>query len=173
MSEPSELLAIGRIGPVHGVRGELFVEPWTDQPEERFAAGSVLATDPPTAGPLTVESVRMHSGKLVVGFAGILDRGAAAALRGVLLVITAGERPPLTDPDEYYVTDLVGLAARTVEGQQLGPIRDVLDLAGTDYLVLDVEGTERLVPFVAAIVTEVDLSARTVLIAPPAGLFGL
>jgi len=62
---PGEDITVGRIGPPRGVRGELFVQPWTDDPDERFAAGSVLATDPVGAGPLTVVSASQAGGRLV------------------------------------------------------------------------------------------------------------
>jgi 16S rRNA processing protein RimM len=133
----------------------------------------VLRTDPASAGPLTVAAATHASGKLVVRFEGVEDRAAVQALRGVRLVIAASQRPPLDDPDEFYASDLVGLRACTVDGTDLGPVRDVLDIAGSDYLVLDVAGQERLVPFVSAIVPDVDLNAGRVLIDPPAGLFEL
>jgi 16S rRNA processing protein RimM len=169
----AELVAVGRIGPARGVRGAVFVEPWTDDPEHRFAVGSVLHTDPAEAGPLTVETVNLGGAKLVVQFAGISDRTAAEALHGVRLVMPAAERPALEDPDEFYASDLVGLLARTVTGVQLGPVRDVLNLAGAEYLVLEVDGGERLVPFVAAIVPLVDIAGGRVVVNAPDGLFEL
>jgi len=164
-------IVIGRIGPARGVRGDVFVEPFTDAPEERFAEGSVLRTGPSGVGPLTVESMANSSGKTVIHFAGVEGRAAAEALRGVRLVIAASERPELDDPDEFYDTDLVGLVARTVSGVELGPVREVVHAGGADYLVLDVDGSERLVPFVAAIVPTVDVAAGVVEIDPPEGLF--
>jgi len=164
-------IVIGRIGPARGVRGDVFVEPFTDAPEERFAEGSVLRTEPSGVGPLTVESMANSSGKTVIHFAGVEGRAAAEALRGVRLVIAASERPELDDPDEFYDTDLVGLVARTVSGVELGPVREVVHAGGADYLVLDVDGSERLVPFVAAIVPTVDVAAGVVEIDPPEGLF--
>lgn len=166
-------VVVGRIGPARGVRGEVFVAPFTDAPDERFAPGSVMRTDPVDAGPLTVTAMSLAGGKLVVRFAGIDDRGAAQALRGVRLVMAASGRPSLEDPDEFYDTDLVGLRARTVTGADLGPVREVLHAGGADYLVLDVGGAERLVPFVAAVVPTVDLAAGIVEIDPPEGLFDL
>ena len=166
-------ITIGRVGPARGVRGDVFVEPWTDAPEERFATGSVLRTDPVEAGPLTVESMSASSGKTVIHFAGVDDRSRAEALRGVRLVIAAADRPALQDPDEFYDTDLVGLAARTVAGVELGPVREVLHAGGADYLVLEVDGAERLVPFVAAVVPTVDVAGGYVEIDPPEGLFEL
>jgi 16S rRNA processing protein RimM len=89
------------------------------------------------------------------------------------LVVAATARPPIEDPDEFYATDLVGLDVTTVGGLALGPVREVLNVAGADYLVLDVEGRERLVPFVSAIVPTVDLADRRIVIDPPDGLFDL
>ena len=70
------------------------------------------------------------------------------------LLLPVSERPVLDDPDDFYDTDLIGLAARTVAGADLGPVRDVLHAGGADYLVLDVAGREVLVPFVRAIVPD-------------------
>ena len=167
----AEVVAVGRIGPARGVRGDVFVEPWTDDPAERFSVGSVLRTEPAEAGPLTVESANLGGSKLVIHFAGCDDRTAAAALRGVRLMVAAAARPPIEDPDEFYASDLVGLSARAVSGTEFGPIRDVVNLAGAEYLVLDVDGREQLVPFVAAIVPTVDLAGGVVVIDPPEGLF--
>lgn len=169
----ADFLTVGRIGPARGVRGDVFVEPWTDDPDARFSVGAQLRTEPADRGPLVVAAANSASGKLVVRFEGVDDRPAAEALRGVRLVIPASERPPLDDPDEFYVTDLVGVAVSTVDGADLGAVRDVVDVAGADYLVIEVDGRERLVPFVSAIVPTVDLPARRIVIDPPEGLFDL
>jgi 16S rRNA processing protein RimM len=168
-----DVVAVGRIGRARGVRGHVFVEPWTDDPDERFAPGSVLATDPPEAGPLTVAAASAASGKLVVHFDGVDDREAAAALSGVRLVIPAADRPPLQDPDDFYDTDLVGVAVTGVDGTDYGPVLDVVHAGGADYLVLEIAGRERLVPFVAAIVPTVDLASGRIVLDPPEGLFDL
>jgi len=168
-----DLIAVGRVGPPRGIRGETFVQPWTDVPAERFAPGAVLSTEPPEVGPLTVETSSLAGGKLVVRFAGVTDRGEAEALRGTSLFISAQERPPIEDPDEFYDTDLIGLSARTVGGEPLGPVTDVVHAGGASYLVVPVDGRDRLVPFVAAIVPIVDLTGGTVEIDPPEGLFEL
>jgi 16S rRNA processing protein RimM len=171
--DQSELIAVGRVGPAHGNRGDVFVEPWTDLPEIRFAPGSVVATEPASAGPLTVESWRLQGGKLLVHFAGVEDRSAAEALRSTQLVVPAGSRPPLPDPDDFYDSDLVGLLAVTVDGAELGPVREVVHVANADYLLLSLDGVDRLVPFVKAIVPEIDLAGGRAVIDPPEGLFDL
>ena len=173
MADPAQLIAVGRIGPAHGTRGDAFVEPWTDDPEARFAIGVVLTADPATAGPLTVESSRFQNGRLVVHFAGVEDRNAVEALRGVRVLLPAGERAPIEDPNEFYDTDLIGLIVRTAEGAEFGPITEVIHIGPADYLELVVDGVTRLIPFVAEIVPEVDVAGGYVIIAPPEGLFDL
>jgi 16S rRNA processing protein RimM len=170
---PDQLLAVGRIGRPHGVRGATFVEPWTDDPDERFSAGAVLVTDPASAGPLTVASSTRSGGKLVVQFESVADRTRAEALRGVRLLIAATERPDLDDPDDFYDTELIGLAARTVNGEHLGPVTDVLHAGGADYLVVNRDGREVLVPFVRAVVPTVDVLGGAVVVDPPEGLLDL
>lgn len=172
-SDPTELITVGRVGPAHGNRGDVFVEPWTDLPEVRFAAGAVLGTEPASVGPLTVQSWRLQGGKLVLHFLGFDDRDAVAALRATRLVVAAGVRPSLTDPDDFYDSDLIGLQALTTSGRVLGAVAEVVHLAGADYLLIRVEGVDRLVPFVRAIVPQVDIAGGRVLIDPPEGLFEL
>ena len=168
-----DLVAVGRVGRPRGVRGATFVEPWTDDPDERFAAGTVLRTEPDGAGPLTVASSSTSGGKLVVQFESVDDREAAEALRGVRLLVPASGRPVLDDPDDFYDTDLIGLVARTLAGADLGPVRDVLHAGGADYLVLDHDGREVLVPFVRAVVPTVDVAEGAVVVDPPDGLLEL
>lgn len=171
-------LVVGRIGRPHGVRGEVTVEVRTDEPDDRFAIGRTLATDPAESGPLTVDRARWHSGRLLVRFAGIDDRDAAAELRGVLLVIDSADLPPSGDGDEFYDHELVGLTAVTADGEKIGVVTEVRHF-GQDLLVIGrgagdlgggAENDEVMVPFVAALVPEVDVGAGRVVIDPPPGL---
>lgn len=168
-----QVVAVGRVGKAHGIRGDAFVEPWTDAPEERFSPGVRLSTEPAERGPLTVESARQHSGKLVVHFAGVDDRNAIEALRGTVLLVPASARPPIEDPDEFYDTDLIGLNVRTVAGQELGPVTDVLHSPAGSLLAIDVAGREVLVPFRTEFVPTVDLAAGIAEVDPPDGLLEL
>jgi 16S rRNA processing protein RimM len=167
----SDLIAVGRIGPAHGNQGEVVVDPLTDEPELRFAAGAVLQTDPVEIGPLEVASWRLHNGKLLVHFLGCENRDAAVALRATQLLIDSASRPPLDGPDDFYDTDLVGLRAVTVAGDELGAVTAVVHIGAADYLNIRIAETDRLVPFVRLMVPEVDLAGGRVLIDPPDGLF--
>jgi len=168
-------LVVGRIGRPHGLRGELTVQVRTDEPDSRFAAGSVLATEPAARGPLTVSSARWHSGRLLVSFAGYADRTSAEDLRGTLLVMDSSEVTPAVDPDEFNDYELIGLDVATVAGEPVGVVADVLH-QGQDLLVIRPDrpgAAEVLVPFVAALVPEVDVKAGRVVIDPPPGLLDL
>ena len=166
-------LVVGRISRPHGLQGELAVEVRTDDPELRLAQGTVLATDPATAGPLTVQRTRWHSGRLLVTFKGIDDRNEADDLRGVLLIVESDELEEITDPDEFRDHQLIGLAVVTTDGEQVGDVSDVLH-HGQDLLVVagtgKRAGTEIMIPFVSAIVPEVDVAGGVVRIDPPPGL---
>jgi 16S rRNA processing protein RimM len=167
-------LVVGRIVRPHGVRGEVVVELHTDSPEQRFAVGSVLATDPTEAGPLRISEVRPHQGRLLVLFDGYADRDRAEQLRGVRLTIDSAQLPALEDPDEFHDHQLVGLAAVTPDGQVVGRVARVDHAPASDLLVVSrPDGRETLVPFVKAIVPEVDLAAGRVLLTPPEGLLDL
>jgi 16S rRNA processing protein RimM len=168
---------VGRILRPHGLRGELSVEVRTDDPQQRFTVGSVLGTDPAEAGPLTVESSRWHSGRLLVSFAGVEDRTEAESLRGAWLTIDAADVPLPEDSDEFHDHQLTGLTVVTVSGELVGTVTDVLH-TGQDLLaVTPAAGTSRrtevLVPFVAAIAVEVDLAGGRLVIDPPPGLLDL
>ena len=165
-------LVVGRIGHAHGVKGEVSVEVRTDDPERRYADGSVLATDPPERGPLTVLGVRAHHGRLLVRFEGIDDRNAAETLRGTLLVVDSAEAGEAGE-GEYWDHELIGLTAVTASATVLGPVTDVIHVPGSPLLAIDVDGREVLVPFVEAIVPEVDVPGGRMVVDPPEGLLDL
>ena len=186
-------VTVGRIGRPHGVRGDVVVGVRTDEPELRFARGSRLDTDPVGVGPLTVAGHRWHSGDLLVRFEEISDRTAAAELGGTWLLVDSAVLGALDDPDEFRDGDLVGLSVRTVDGTAVGTVADVLH-HGQDILVIDpvgaadpagADGVARparaagaraeqiLIPFVKAIVPEVDIAGGVLIIDPPEGLLNL
>ncbi len=166
-------LVVGRISRPHGVRGEMTVEVRTDDPDLRLAAGAVLATEPAAAGPLKVTRSRWHSGRLLVSFDGVADRDQADQLRGTLLLVDSADLEDLADPDEFRDHQLVGLTVVDADRQPVGEVTQVLHY-GQDMLVVagsgDRAGREILIPFVSAIVPEVDLDAGQLRIDPPEGL---
>jgi len=173
----SGALLVGVVVRPHGLGGELVVDVRTDSPEERFAAGAVLArmgADGVAAGVLTVQSARPHSGRLLVRFAEAPDRTAAEALRGSRLLVEPATLPPTDDPDEFHVHQLEGLAAELVDGTVVGSVREIVHGPGGELLVLARAGRpDALVPFVRAIVPTVDLERGRLVLDPPEGLLDL
>jgi 16S rRNA processing protein RimM len=105
-----------------------------------------------------------------VGFAGITDRTAAGELTGSWLSVDSSQLPATADPDEYRDHELIGLSVRTAAGEPVGVVTDMLHY-GQDLLVVRrADGGESLVPFVKAMVPEVDLGAGVLVIDPPPGL---
>lgn len=162
------LLIVGRIGRVHGVRGEVTVEVRTDSPEERFQVGTQIATDPAKFGPLTITGQRWHNGILLLTFEGVSDRGAAEKIKNVLLMAEVDISE--SDTDEFHVQLLIGSTIELVDGTVLGTIDDVLTTKGQNLLSFIRGGNQVLIPFVKAIVPTVDIAARKVVITPPEGL---
>lgn len=159
-------LVVGRIGRPHGVRGDVTVEVRTDDPALRFQPGVPIATDPAATGPLVIESLRWHQGILLLRFTGVSSREEAEELRGTMLVIDSSEVEPLDDPDEFHDHQLIGLRVVTTAGVEVGEVTDVLH-HGQDLLVV---GKDIYIPFVKALVPEVDLAAGRLVVDPPEGL---
>ncbi len=172
-------VVVGRVGRAHGVRGELSVEPRTDEPERRFADGSVLQVRTPQGGPptgdrparLTVAQTRWHQSRLLVRFAEVPDRTAAESLRGLLLVVAVDPAESPDDPEEFYDHQLVGLSVLTTDGRPVGEVAEVLHSGTQDLLAIRAEdGRELLVPFVEALVPVVDVAAGRIEVADRPGL---
>ena len=166
-------LQVGRIGRAHGIRGEVTVTPLTDDPTARFAVGSVLQTDSAVRPSVIVAGARRSGAVQVVAFEGVADRNTAETLRGIVLLVDAASLPEPEDEDEFYDHQLVGLAVHHTDGELLGEVVDVLHPPAAPVLVVDRPGgTQELVPFVRAIVPEVDIAAGRLVVDPPDGMFG-
>jgi 16S rRNA processing protein RimM len=187
------LLVVGQIGKPHGVRGEVLVTVRTDEPEERFTAGSVFTTEVPrdrrvSTGPaapvpgapyrvpekLTLESVRWHQDRLIARFEGVYDRNVAEALRGVLLQVDSSTVAAPDDPDEFHDHQLIGLRVEAPDGTLLGSVTRVEHAPAADLIVLaKAGGGTALVPFVSAMIPAVDLAGGRLIADLPEGLLDL
>ena len=161
-----DLILVGRFGAPHGVRGEVRLQSFTQDP-------TAIGTYGPLAGPdgrvFTLKSVRLiKDNMLVARVEGIGDRTAAEALTHIDLSLERTALPP-PDEEEFYVADLVGLAAVTDTGETLGTILGVPNFGGGDLIeVRPTRGGESLLyPFTKAVVPTIDVAARRVVIAPP------
>ena len=164
-------LVVARIGRAHGIKGEVTVEVRTDEPEMRLAPGAVLATDPASAGPLTIATGRVHSGRLLLRFEGVTDRNGAEALRNTLLIADVDPEELPEGEDEYYDHQLIDLDVVTADGAQVGRITEISHLPTQDLFIVErPDGSEVMIPFVEEIVTEIDLDEQRAVIDPPPGL---
>jgi 16S rRNA processing protein RimM len=184
-AETPELLVVGRLVAAQGLAGELRVLPLTDFPQRFTRPGPRwLQGKGQPARAVELRSGRQLPGKelFVVRLAGIDNRDAAEALVGHELLVPAADRPPL-EPGEFHLLDLVGLEVRLIqEPAAPGAIGRVLDLihAGNDLLEVELAapvegGTPRrvFIPFVEAIVPEVNLAEGWIGLTPPPGLLEL
>ncbi|WP_030267153.1 ribosome maturation factor RimM [Streptomyces violens] len=164
-------LVVARIGRAHGIKGEVTVEVRTDEPELRLAPGAVLTTDPASTGPLTIETGRVHSGRLLLRFEGVKDRTAAEALRNTLLIAEVDPEELPEDPEEFYDHQLIDLDVVTEGGVEVGRIIEISHLPYHDLLIVErPDGSQVMIPFVAEIVPEIDLEEQRAVITPPPGL---
>ena len=165
-------VVVARIGKAHGLRGEVTVQVLTASPGERFTPGATFITEPAASGPLVLRSARDHNGILLLGFEHTEDRTGAEALRGIKLLADVLEDDD--EEDAWYERDLIGLRAVTVGGEEVGEVTALESRPAQDLLVLRLtDGRQARVPFVTAIVPEVDIAGGRVLIDPPAGLLDL
>ena len=166
---------VARIARPHGIRGGLLLEAETDHAEALFQAGRRLqlidagGAPPPRA--LTLETARLHGGRWLVEVREVADRTVAEGLRGARLAVPREELPELPDGG-YLLHDLIGMSV--CEGDTtIGVIREVYDQPGAPLLALDVDGRERLVPFEADLVVDLDFEAGEVRMKLPAGLLDI
>ncbi|MHA3947310.1 ribosome maturation factor RimM [Cellulomonas bogoriensis] len=162
-------LTVATVGRAQGLRGEVALDVRTDAPDRRLVVGAVLRTDPPGAGPLKVVAVRRAGSRWWVRFAGVEDRTAAEGLRGVTLVVEAGASD---EEDAWYPHELVGLRVERPDGSLLGAVEGLEPLPVHDLLLVREPGADLVrVPFVRALVPEVDVEGGRVVVDPPRGLF--
>ena len=179
----NDLLRVCRIGKAQGLKGEVTVQVFTDEPDERFKPGSVLCTtDAEGSREFVIERARTFKNRWILLFEESQNRNDAEALNGLELYVHAEDAKDLAAENAWYIKDLVGLEARLCEENQLGlqtrtigKVVDVLDGAQSLLKIrlnqpVDEENKTALVPFVEALVPEVDVDAGYLTIDPPGGL---
>jgi 16S rRNA processing protein RimM len=164
-------VVVGRIGKPHGLRGDVTIDVRTDEPELRFAPGATLRAEQGNrVSTLSVSTSRWHQGVLLVRFEEAADRDAAEGQRGTVLLATHAADASPDDPEEFYAHQLVGLAAYDVEGRHLGEVTALTTGAQDLLTVRTPDGRDALVPFVSALVPEVDVAGGRIVVADRPGL---
>ncbi len=174
-------VVVARIGKPHSLNGEVTVQLHTDDPQSRFVPGATFDTraQPGSGVPrtLTLRSARLHNGTWLLGFEQVPDRTGAESLRSTQLVVD-NEAEAVTQQDEpgdaWYEEELTGLAVVTRDGARVGEVSALEIGPSQDLLVVALDGGgTAYVPFVSAIVPEVDVAGGKVVIDPPEGLLEL
>lgn len=175
---------VARIGKPHGIRGEVTVQLFTDEPDLRFSPGARLSVETASQaaesvldnGELEVTKARWNKSILVVAFAEVTDRNAAEALRGSQLFVDGDSSDDDAD-DAWYEHELLEMTV--VVGQptqrRIGKVTGLRTMTHQDLLevTLDADGRAVDIPFVQEIVAEIDEDQKTVLLTPPPGLLEL
>ena len=169
-------LRVGRLVKAHGLKGAFKLELYTDDPDGRFVPGAVFTLQVPESSPwhgktVTVREFRWMNSHPVVFFEDVEDRTAAESMVRAILWVDQDENPS-AEEDAWYDHQLVGLTVLR-DGTDVGRVVRVDHLPAQDLLVIRTHeaDAEILVPFVSAIVPDVDVAAGTVTVTPPAGLF--
>lgn len=168
-------LRVGRLSRAHGLKGAIKVELFTDDPGRRFVPGARFALQVPTSSKWHGKSIelvelRVYNGSPVAFFAGVTDRTEAESLVKAVLWVEQDPTELPAEPDAWYVHQLAGLEVWR-DGDRIGRVVRVDPLPAQDMLIVDVAGNEVMVPFVKAIVPDVDLRAGRITVTPPPGLF--
>jgi 16S rRNA processing protein RimM len=166
-----ELVAVARVVKVRGLRGEVAAELLTDFPERFERTERLIAVTPAGAREtLAVEQSRLHAGRVLLKFAGYDTPEAAQALVGFELCVPESEAVELEE-DEFFDWQLEGCRVETVEGRELGSVREVWHYGAAPILVVrDGGGRESLIPLARSICVVIDTDAKLIRVDPPEGL---
>ena len=152
---------MGQIGRPHGVRGEVWLHTFTEDPLSIAGYGALESED--GSRQFEVEHVRAGSGGLVARLSGVADRSAAQEVVNVRLYVPRDRLPALAEAETYYHADLIGLAVLATDGAALGTIAAIHDFGAGQLLeIAPPSGPTVLVPFTKAAVPVVDLAASHV-----------
>ena len=160
---------LGVITGAHGVRGAVRLKSFTSTPEAIAAYGAVSLGD--SGREAVIRTLRPAGEDFIAVLDGVTDRNAAEALTGCHLHV-ARDRLPAPAADEVYVSDLIGLHVYLRDGSLLGEVAAVTDFGAGDLLEIRCAARRHtiMIPFVSAMVPEVDVANRRIVVDPPEGL---
>ena len=166
-ADPGDLVCVAQIGAAHGVRGEVRLRAFTDDPLAVMRYGPLQAEN---GRHLEIEAARPAKDVLVARFVGIADRDAAESLKNLKLYVPRARLPAIEEPETYYHADLVGLAVVDLAGTLLGTLTAIHDFGAGELIEVApaAGGPTVLLPFTKTVVPTVDLAGRRVVVDPPA-----
>lgn len=163
----TERIRVARIGAAHGVRGEVKLWPFTQDPMAVADYGPLETED--GARRFEIETLRAAKDHLVARLKGVGDRDAASSLRNTDLFVTRDKLPPIDEEYTYYHADLVGMSAVTPEGVPLGNVTAIHNFGAGDLIEIATTagGEPLLLPFTETVVPEIDTAVRRITIVLP------
>jgi 16S rRNA processing protein RimM len=166
-----DLVIIGEIIKPHGIRGEVKVYSYSEQPENFKHYKEVVLQEPGEKRREIYKIIKSRElGKLtILQLEGVTSREAAEALKGSTIIYKKSDFPKL-DSDEYYWHQLIGLQVFTDTGRKLGEVASLFSTNAHDVLVITGEGREYLIPVNEEIVKDIDDKKGKLFITPPPGL---
>ncbi len=166
---PPGLVCLGAFAGARGVKGEVRIKAFTEDPESVAAYGPVRDL---SGREFTLEEVRVYRDGLLARVRGLNNREEAEALKGTAFYVARAALPPSEDDGEFYYADLEGLRADHEDGTAFGTVRAVHDFGAGDLLEIALAETGRriLFPFTREAVPVVDIEGGRVVVVPPPGL---
>ncbi len=160
------MIEVMKITNTHGVKGEMKAQYYAESP---LFFKKVKTLYDKKENPYTISSIREGKGCILVTIEGICDMNAAEGMKNVSLFAKREDFPPLPK-GEYYLIDLIGLTAETVDGEEIGEVVNIIESAAQNLLVIKKDGKEILIPKCDAFVDRVDLEEKKIYITPIEGL---
>lgn len=169
-----QLVTMGRIVEPYGIKGWIRIQPFTQLQQGLLDYPQWMVGREGDWQPRSVESAKVHGASVVAKLEGVADREQASALQGMRIAVSRDAFPePATN--EFYWADLVGLKVVNADGVALGSVTRVFETGANDVLVVEDQAAndgavkvadkrERLLPFIAPVIRQVDIPGRTIIV---------
>ncbi len=163
----AERICVAQIGAAHGIRGEVRLRSFTQEPEAVTSYGPLESEDGTQR--FEIEALRPAKDHFVARLVGVSDRSAAERLTNLKLYVPRDRLPPTEDADTFYHSDLIGLSAVTKDGDALGTVKAIHNFGAGDIIEIAPAdgGASLLVPFNADAVPAVDIAGKRIVVTPP------
>lgn len=155
------MVVMGKVVAAHGIRGWIKIQVFTEYLDSLLDYDTWYLADGQSWQPRKVIAANVNGKVLVAKLQDIADRTAAEKYKGLLVAVPREQLPP-TEEDEYYWSDLIGMAVENQAGDKLGAVESLLETGANDVLVVRGEQGELLIPFVASVIQQVSLKDKTI-----------
>jgi len=163
----TDRICVAQIGAAHGIRGEVRLRSFTEDPAAVTEYGPFESEDGKQR--IEIEALRPAKDGFVARLKGVADRNAAERLTNIKLYVPRDRLPPVEDDNTFYHADLIGLAAVTPDGDAIGTVTAIHNFGAGDLIVIaKPDGEALMLPFTHAAVPTVDLKAGRIVVVPPA-----